>query len=121
MSKIKFIEQLRATAAELEPLTKSTLPGAMTWNGSEYVKNVGEANAPDPYALAWWSTLTTIADLIEAQETQLTDKQFAYLNRVLFGGMGSLADLSFNSKSVNEGLNKSRQLLFESFKDKSEE
>jgi len=121
MNKAEFIKQLRSTAEELKPLTQSALPGAATWDGTSYVK--GEAKAPDPYALAWWSILGTIADLIEAQESPLSPKQIAYLTRVLFGGMGSLNDLSFDPKSlknasmVNERLDQKRHVLFASFKD----
>jgi hypothetical protein len=122
MNKAEFIKQLRSTAEELKPLTLSISPGAAAWDGKSYVKGV--AKAPDPYALAWWSILGTIADLVEAQESPLSSKQIAYLNRVLFGGMGSLNDLSFDAKAfdnvanaINERLNQKRHILFASFKD----
>lgn len=120
MNKTEFIKQLRATAEELTPLTQSVAPGAMTWNGREYAKS-GERK-PDPYALAWWSSLIAIAELIEAQETPLSTKQLAYLDRLLFGGMGSLNDLSFDQESsgvsadlVNKRLDEKRRTLFASF------
>jgi|SRR5690348_18356474 len=122
MNKVEFIKQLKATANELKLLAESVAPGALTWNGTEYVKGI-ERKA-DPYALAWFSTLLTIADLIEAQEAPLSDKQIAYLKRNLFGGMGSLNDLSFDSrtvgdlaKTINDRLDKQRRLLYISFKD----
>ncbi|MGA3163629.1 MAG: hypothetical protein ABSD77_05455 [Verrucomicrobiota bacterium] len=121
MNKKEFIKQLRATAAELKPLTESATSGGLTWNGTEYAKS-SESKKIDPYALAWWFSLNTIAELIEAQESPLTTKQIAYLNNFLFGGMGSLNDLCFDVKvlgvianTVNERLSQRRQTLFASF------
>jgi hypothetical protein len=120
MNKAEFIKQLRAIAAEIKPLTESSAPGALTWNGTEYAK--GDAKKLDPHALAWWSMLGAIADLIEAQESPLSPKQMAYLDRTLFGGMGSLNDLYFDPKSsgpvantINERLDRSRRDLFNSY------
>ena len=123
MNKKDFTEQLRATARELQPLIQSTIAGTMTWDGAKYAKNSGEAKTPNPYALSWWLTLNTIAELIEAQEALLSDKQIAYLDRLLFGGMGSFNDLSFDTKSegdlantVNARLNDQRRNLYVAFK-----
>ena len=98
MNQTEFIKQLRATADELKPLTEAASPGAATWNGTEYVK--GRGKKPNPYALAWWSTLIAVAELIDAQEAPLSVKQIAYLDRLLFGGMGSLNDLYFDPGSI---------------------
>jgi hypothetical protein len=115
MSKAEFIKQLRSTAEELRPLTQSASPRAAIWDGTSYLQ--GEAKVPDPYALAWWSILGTIADLIEAQESPLSRKQTAYLSRVLFGGMGSLNDLAFKAAgAINGRLDDKRRSLFASFK-----
>lgn len=121
MNKTEFIEQLKAVAEELKPLTQAASPGAATWNGKEYVK--GGEKKPDPYALAWWSTLVSVAELIDAQEAPLSLKQIDYLDRLLFGGMGSLNDLCFDPKTsgasadlVNRRLDEKRQALFVSFK-----
>jgi hypothetical protein len=89
MDKKEFLTQLKATAAELKPLTDSATSGGLAWNGTEYVKN-SDSKHPDPYALAWWFTLDAIAELLECQESPLTVKQVAYLKKMLFGGMGSL-------------------------------
>lgn len=121
MNKTDFVEQLRATAEQLKPLTQSASSNAPTWNGKEYVK--AGVKTPDPYALAWWSSLNAIAELLDAQETPLNDKQIAYLDGLLFGGMGSLNDLSFDPKIagadaavVNAQLDRHRHALFASFK-----
>ena len=120
MDKGRFIRALRSAADELKPLTQSALAGSATWDGTQFAKT--GARAPDPYALAWWSVLRTVADLVEAQEAPLDESQIAYLRRLLFGGMGSLNDLAFDrnvtgvvADAINEGLNRKRQLLFESF------
>jgi hypothetical protein len=122
MNKAEFINQLRSIAEELKPLMRSVSLGALTWDGTSYVKSTA-TKVPDPYALAWWSKLLTIAALIEAQESPLSPKQIAYLTNDLFGGMGSLTDLSFDPKAsgtiataINERLNQKRHALFASFK-----
>jgi hypothetical protein len=102
-------------------LTQSAAAGAATWDGTQYVK--GEEKQPNPHALAWWSTLVAIAELIDAQEAPLNAKQTAYLRTLLFGGMGSLNDLYFDRRSlgsnadvINARLTKRREELFASFK-----
>jgi hypothetical protein len=74
--------------------------------------------------LAWWCTLTAIAEMIDNQDTPLSEKQKAYLDGILFGGMGSLNDVSISStaigkvaESINARLDRQRGLLFASFKD----
>ena len=121
MNKTEFILNLRATASEIKPLTEARSAEARVWNGTEYAK--GEARTADPYALAWWSILRTMADMLEAQESLINQKQIVYMEGVLFGGMGSLNDLYFEPKSlgvlaatVNERLRKSRVDLYTSFK-----
>lgn len=92
----KIISGLRALAAELEPFTHEVQSGALVWDGNAYVKS--NPRKADSYALAWWSTLNSIADVIERQNTPLTQQQIDYLKKKLFGGMGSLRDLGFNEK-----------------------
>ena len=96
----RFIAVLRSIADELKPFIESSSSGSLSWNGTAYVK--GKDKSPEPYALAWWSTLCTIADLLEAQESTLSAKQYDYLKRVLFGGMGSLNDFWLNKEVLGE-------------------
>lgn len=119
MNKTEFTKQLRKTAEILKPLAQSASPGAKVWNGSSYVKNeVSEGKGPDPYALTWWTTLLTIASLLEAQDAPLSSKQLTYLESMLFRGMGSLNDLSFqNADEINRLLRQKRSDLFTSFND----
>jgi len=108
MDKQRFIKALRITAEVLQPLTKSLKSGSFEWNGREYAEVISSKEAekePNPYALAWAATLTTIAELIEAQESPLSHAQTTYLRSVLFGGMGSLTDLKFDPKGVGDVAN----------------
>src|SRR5580658_1762452 len=98
MNKSAFIKQLRATANELTPLAKSAVAGGLAWNGTEYAK-ADDIRSFDPNAHSWQVVLRAIADLLEAQESPFSQKQIEYLKRILFGGMGSLNDLSFDPKS----------------------
>ena len=118
----EFIKQLNATAEALTPLTANHSAGNSVWNGTEYAKT-GESTTPDPYALCWWAMLTATAALIEAQEASISAQQIKYLERTLFGGMGSLNDLSFDPKlkgdlggKVNRLLEQQRQVLYASFR-----
>lgn len=117
MNKTEFTKYLRKTAEGLRPLTQVASSNAATWDGKEYVKQ-GEKK-PDPFALAWWSTLLAISELIDAQNDSLSLQQIAYLDRLLFGGMGSLNDLYFDPQSagpsaqaVNKQLDENRKILF---------
>lgn len=116
MNKIELVQQLRATAAALKPLTESVPSGAAKWDGTEYVS--GAERRPDPYALSWWSMLSAMASLMEAQDGPISEAQLDYLKTTLLGGMGSLNDLYFDTgtlgaiaDSVNAALDKRRREL----------
>jgi hypothetical protein len=120
MDTADFVRQLRNTAKLLEPFSTTLSSGSKKWNGAAYVET--EATSADPAAQVWFSILTTIAALIEAQGCPVTPKQFSYLDRCLLGGMGSLNDISLGSRfgsnaasSTNERLDKQRRALYESF------
>jgi hypothetical protein len=122
MNKTRLVNRLRAVAKDIEPLTQAAKAGGMTWNGNEYVRATADKQ-PDPYALAWWSTLNTLSDMIEYQDTELSPSQISYLERILFGGIGSLNDLWFDerrlgklAKEINSKLSHSREELFSAFK-----
>ena len=120
MRKTAFLQHLRETAELLKPFTIQSSPGAKHWNGTAYVES--EPAPLEPGALAWWSTLTAIAEMIDNQDTPLSARQAAYLDGLLFGGMGSLNDLSIrshdrkNADAINAKLDRQRRLLFQSFK-----
>ena len=120
MDKADFVRQLGEIAETLRPLTRSANPGALTWDGNQYVK--GQQVSPDPYALAWFSTVTTMASLLDGQECPLSVAQIACIDRTLFGGGGSLNDLTFGPDSVgntaetiNRRLDEKRRALWRCF------
>jgi hypothetical protein len=45
----------------------------------------------------------------------LTPRQAEYLNRLLFGGMGSLNDVSFGQPQIDQAIEEKRHLLFSAF------
>ena len=101
MNTTAFITQVRVLAEILKPLT------------------IAGMNLPDPYALCWWGILSTIAELLEAQESPISDKQLDYIKKALFGGMGSLTDLWFdpgilgsNAELINNQLKIQRPILY---------
>jgi len=91
-----FCRLLDDCAKVLEPFIRSARRGSLSWNGSEYAP-VTEDVDPDPYALAWWSTLRTISALL-ASQTSLTPEQYSYLQQKFFGTMGSLQDFCLDAK-----------------------
>jgi|ERR1043166_6189779 hypothetical protein len=121
MNKRVFVEQLRETVETLKPFTSPPSAGAKHWDGTAYVE--GDTMPFEPQALAWWSTLTAVAEVIDNRDTPLSEKQIAYLNGLLFGGMGSLNDLSIaaqstraENESIDAMLDRQRRRLFVSFK-----
>lgn len=117
----RFVGVLQEAADVIKPFTASINAGSLTWNGSSYVK--AQPRSPDPYALAWWSSLTCIASLLEAQNSELTHEQVQYLDQYLFGGMGSFNDfildeiaLGKEAKAANNKLEEQRERLRTSFK-----
>ena len=115
-----FARLLDDCAEILDPFIKSSRRGGLLWNGVEYAPSTQDLE-PDPYALAWWSTLRTISALLAGQSS-LTSQQHAYLQCELFGGMGSLNDFSLNAKrwgkkakAANEQLREIRDELYSCF------
>jgi hypothetical protein len=114
-----FARLLDDCAKTLEPFIESARRGGLSWNGSEYAPSKDDVE-PDPYALAWWSTLRTISAL--ASQSSLTAEQTSYLQRELFGGIGSLNDFSLDAerwgkkaKTGNDQLDKIRGELYSCF------
>ena len=68
---------------------------------------------PDPYALAWHASLTTIAAMIQEQDSPLSVRQVEYLRRTLFGGMGSFNDFWIDEKQFGEPARRANTLLGE--------
>jgi hypothetical protein len=110
-----FSRSLSDTAAVFAPFAKPPQPpGSKTWNGKAYVIAESESRF-DPYAAMWWVRLTTIADLLERQVEPLSSDQRLYLERCLFGGMGSLNDVCLDDRNANRELERRRADLYREF------
>ena len=114
-----FLRLLDDAAETLRPFIKSARRGGSSWSGKEYAP-VTETVEPDPYALAWFSSLHTMSGLLARQPT-LSQEQYSYLERELFGGMGSFQDFSLDPKrwgkqadAANERLGRIRDELYTS-------
>ena len=68
------------------------------WNGTNYATPIAESQEVEPYALGWLLTLTTISELLERQRSEPSRAQLDYVERELFGGIGSLTDFDFRSR-----------------------
>jgi hypothetical protein len=115
-----FVKGLEKTAQLLAEFAEAPLPGARTWNGFAYVES--SESRFDPFAAKWSSILTVLAEFLDGQDEPLTDRQKEFLNRLLFGGMGSLNDLVLdanrlgsNAKRANKELGRLRTELFAAF------
>jgi hypothetical protein len=91
----EFAATLRELANLLRPLTRDTRHGALVWNGTNYATPIAESQEVEPYALGWLLTLTTISELLERQRSEPSRAQLDYVERELFGGIGSLTDFDF--------------------------
>jgi len=115
-----FIDLLRHAAAVLSRFAEPPSGGALQWDGTKYA--AAGRPAYDPYAAKWWATLTAISEVVGGQDTPLSARQKAYLDRLLFGGMGSLSDFALDenqlgaeARTANQELSNVRRALFESF------
>ncbi len=110
-----FIEALTAFASVLEPF--ATEPGGLEWDGQEYRKPA--VDRYDNGASKWHAVCRALVNLLQTQEGELSSGQYAYLDRTLFGGMGSFSDVSLDSRKLghegaqaNVELNSVRTLHF---------
>ena len=123
MNKAALVKGLRVAADELRPLARSIGKNTAVWDGSTWVKGLPRQE-PSPYAVGWLRTLTTLADILELQECAISERQVAYMKDMLFGGMGSLIDLKFDSRkfgdkaeSLNKRLSERTEELYTLFQD----
>ena len=121
MNKAALVKGLRVAADELRPLARSIGRNTAVWNGATWVKGLPQQE-PSPYAVGWLRTLTALADILELQETPLSERQVAYIKEILFGGMGSLSDLKFDwrkfgatAKTVNKRVSDRTEELYTLF------
>jgi hypothetical protein len=116
-----FIELLRRLINVLGPFSEPSHAGSKIWDGTAYVS--AAQRSFDPFAAKWWATLTAIAEMLDKQGAPPSPEQKAYLDRLLFGGMGSLNDfvlderqLGVEARQANQELNRLRKELFEQFR-----
>ena len=101
MKKRELIEGLNGLAEELRPFTIELSPGQRIWNGTTWALNDKTRHA-DRYSMAWLASLTTAAELLDAQESPLSVQQIELLKKKLFGGAGSLNDFHIDEKAYGE-------------------
>jgi hypothetical protein len=106
-----YSQALRATANMLRPFISEHRAGTRIWDGVTH-RRADQSRRVDPYALAWWSILKTMADLIERQNCELTKEQRDYVEHQRFGGTGSLLDFSLDVSSYGrEGEQADKKLV----------
>ena len=119
-TKKKVVSEIQYMAKELRPFieTKDSKIKSKLLNYFEKLELI-----PNPYALAWWSILTTITELLQAQELDITEKQKEYILHQLCGGMGSFADFQLdenisgtNASDTNQSLKIARKKLYDILK-----
>ena len=115
-----FVGSIRCVAVVLSQFAEPQVAGSRRWDGAAYV--VAGRVTFDPYAAKWWATLVTIAELLGGQSTPLSAQQKSYLDRLLFGGMGSFNDfvleesrLGPDARQANQELNQLRKVMFDEF------
>lgn len=117
------METRKKVVSEIQDMAKKLRPFIETKDSkikSKLLKYFSELELiPNPYALAWWSILTTITELLQAQESDITEKQKEYILHQLCGGMGSFADFQLdetisgtNASETNQKLNIARKKLY---------
>jgi uncharacterized protein YukE len=116
-----FINLLRQLAKLLGRFAEDEESGSLRWNGKAY--STTPQRRFDPHAAKWWATLNTLAEMLDAQNASISKGQRAYLDRLLFGGMGSLNDFQVDerrigqeAKQVNEELRRLTKTLFDEFR-----
>lgn len=115
-----FLAVLRALAALFARFAETGSLGALRWDGTTYAP-AAPASA-DPQAARWWGLLTSIEGML-ADHDRLNAHQKQYLDRMLFGGMGSLNDFAFDENQIgpdarraNQELDALRRQLFDEFR-----
>jgi hypothetical protein len=116
----EFVRATRYAATALAPFANEPGSHALRWNGTGYVPGDGVTFVPS--AAKWWATLSTLANLLEHQTAPLSDGQTAYLEKLLFGGMGSLRDFALieheagpGARQANQQLDDARRAMREAF------
>jgi len=115
---------LNQAGAILQPFTCAANANSSVYDGTSYAA-VAATETPDPYALAWWSSIQTTIGLLN-EVTSLTNKQLDYLLSTFCGGMGSFNDFWLDvsrwgqaAETANAQLDMIRSSLFDALKNLS--
>jgi hypothetical protein len=114
------VELLEAVADVLAEFSEVGSAGARVWDGSAYVPM--KTSPFDPYAAKWFGVFSSLIGVLTGEDA-LSDKQTEYLDRLLFGGMGSFNDFVLDEERLgsaavraNQQLDDLRKKLFEEFR-----
>ncbi len=117
----QIIELFNQAAEVLQPFTRMGQPGSLVYDGTRYAPATA-SQSPDPYVLAWWSSIQTTVALLDGLDS-LTARQLDYLRSSFCGGMGSFNDFSLDvsqwgndAEAANARLSSIRSLLFHALK-----
>ncbi len=105
-SLVRALEQI---AEVLQVYADPSPGGGLKWNGTEYAK--AESRHFDPYAAKWCSALTAIAGMLRSQDFPLSERQKSFIERLLFGGMGSLSDFAFDESRLGSAATRANREL----------
>lgn len=98
IDKALLIAELVKAAEILAPLSEARLRSTDQDANSLESSLMRAWEDPDPYALSWRSTLTTMAALLEAQDTPMSKKQIELVKARLLG----LSDIRFSRKKFGD-------------------
>jgi hypothetical protein len=105
-------------ARVIEPFASLSDSSAKVWDGKQYV--AGLKQHFDPAAAKWCGVLSTLGEMLRLQPTAPSQGQRAYVERLLFGGMGSLVDFRLDESAAstealraNERLGELTHAMFE--------
>jgi hypothetical protein len=107
--KAHLIGILKRTAEQLRPLTQTNEGGWHDLHGADgkplrpklHWRDVS-LRAPTSLAVEWWTRLVTVADLLEAQDGDLSQMQMDYLRKLLCGADNSFNGVSFDSSALGD-------------------
>lgn len=101
IDKLALVNALRATATELKP-SPIGISGQMARSGdNEGTLQELTSKKTNLDALAWQKTLETMADLLELQESPITEEQISYIRQTLFQSAGGSMELNWKDLAAS--------------------
>ncbi|MDO8291180.1 MAG: hypothetical protein Q7T44_18360 [Parvibaculum sp.] len=115
-----FVDLIRRSVDVLSEFVEESPSGSKRWDGNSYASTV--RTPTDIQAAKWWGILTVLAAMLANQSLPLSQGQREYIERLLFGGMGSFNDFVLDTeifgekaKLVNSHLDRLRGDLYREF------